>query len=84
MGLKGLIGARRDLPARCGQPVLAPDAIRVARAWSSTLYFLGAAMLLIRPWDQSLHQTRGDSVWTNGTEAVPGKAAPDESGITFE
>ena len=24
--------------------------------------FLGAAMLLMLPWDQSLHQTRGDSM----------------------
>src|SRR5699024_6597733 len=28
---------------------------------SSSGYFLGAAMLLILPWIQSLHQTRGDS-----------------------
>src|SRR5699024_8662900 len=33
----------------------------VALSRSSSGYFLGAAMLLILPWDQSLHQTRGDS-----------------------
>ena len=38
-------------------------AIRVARCWSSTLYFLGAAMtLIILPRIESLHQTRGDSL----------------------
>ena len=41
---------------------LASNAIRVARCWSSTLYFLGAAMtLIILPRIESLHQTRGDS-----------------------
>ncbi len=41
-------------------------AIRVARRWSSTLYFLGAAMtLIILPRIESLHQTRGDSsLWS--------------------
>ncbi len=83
MGLKGLIGARRDLPARCGHPFLAPDAVRVARAWSSTLYFLGAAMLLIHLWDQSLYQTRGEP---GRTAQKPSQAErrPDGSGITFE
>ncbi|MBM7529165.1 hypothetical protein [Brevibacterium luteolum] len=60
VGVEEVLGEGFGL-ARCGQPFLAPEAIRVARAWSSTLYFLGAAMLLIRPWDQSLHQTRGES-----------------------
>src|SRR5699024_9808597 len=36
-------------------------AILVALSRSSSGYFLGAAMLLILPWIQSLHQTRGDS-----------------------
>ena len=37
-------------------------AILVARCWSSTLYFLGAGMvLIILPRIQNLHQTRGDS-----------------------
>src|SRR5699024_1844836 len=35
--------------------------ILVALSRSSSGYFLGAAMLLILPWIQSLHQTRGDS-----------------------
>ena len=33
----------------------------MALSRSSSGYFLGAAMLLILPWIQSLHQTRGDS-----------------------
>ncbi|MBE7372871.1 hypothetical protein [Dermacoccus barathri] len=33
----------------------------MARSRSSSGYFLGAATLHILPWDQSLHQTRGDS-----------------------
>ena len=41
---------------------LASNAIRVARCWSSTLYFLGAAItIIILPRIESLHQTRGDS-----------------------
>ena len=37
-------------------------AIRVARFWSSTLYFHGAAMTpIILPRIETLHQTRGDS-----------------------
>ena len=36
--------------------------IRVARSRSSSGYFRGAGMLCILPLDQSLHQTRGDSV----------------------
>ena len=60
VGVEEVLGEGFGL-ARCGQPFLAPDAIRVARAWSSTLCFPGAAMLLILPWDQSLHQTRGES-----------------------
>src|SRR5699024_12738735 len=41
----------------------------VALSRSSSGYFLGAAMLLILPWIQSLHQTRGDS--TVGRDAAP-------------
>ena len=38
-------------------------AIRVARCWSSTLYFHGAAMtLIILPRIESLHQTQDDSL----------------------
>ena len=34
----------------------------MALSRSSSGYFLGAAILLILPWIQSLHQTRGDSL----------------------
>lgn len=48
-------------PRHLSGSFLASNAIRVARCWSSTLYFLGTDMTLILHWFESLHQTRGDS-----------------------
>jgi len=51
-------------PTRRNAPVLVPGsrrrstAILIARSRSSSGYFLGAAMTLILPWNESLHQTR--------------------------
>ena len=39
----------------------AATAILVALSRSSSGYFFGVGMVLILPWDHSLHQTRGDS-----------------------
>jgi len=39
----------------------AATAILVALSRSSSGYYFGAAMVLILPWDHSLHQTPGDS-----------------------
>src|SRR5699024_4035812 len=52
---------RRNVPDFVAGSCRASTAILVALSRSSSGYFLGAAMLLILPWIQSLHQTRGDS-----------------------
>src|SRR5699024_8449841 len=52
---------RRNVPDLVDGSRHALTAILVALSRSSSGYFLGAAMLLILPWIQSLHQTRGDS-----------------------
>src|SRR5699024_6015541 len=52
---------RRNAPDLVAGSRRASTAILVALSRSSSGYFLGAAMLLILPWIQSLHQTRGDS-----------------------
>ena len=65
LNISGLIPScsptRRNVPDLVAGSRRASTAILVALSRSSSGYFLGAAMLLIRPWDQSLHQTRGDS-----------------------
>src|SRR5699024_321227 len=53
---------RRNAPDLVAGSRRASTAILVALSRSSSGYFLGAAMLLILPWIQSLHQTRGDSL----------------------
>src|SRR5699024_9571763 len=52
---------RRNVPDLVAGSSRASTAILVALSRSSSGYFLGAAMLLILPWDQSLHQTRGET-----------------------
>src|SRR5699024_6458903 len=52
---------RRNVPDLVDGSRRASPAIPVPLSRSSSGYFLGAAMLLILPWIQSLHQTRGDS-----------------------
>ena len=52
---------RRNVPDLVAGSSRASTAILVALSRSSSGYFLGAAMLLILPWDQSLHQTHGDT-----------------------
>src|SRR5699024_7578115 len=67
--------ARRNVPDFLAGSCRASTATPVALSRSSAGSFLGAAMLLILPWIQSLHQTRGDSrsprVRTLGTPEVP-------------
>jgi hypothetical protein len=50
-------GLRTDFP----RARLASNARRVALSLSSGEYLLGAAIVLILPCDESLHQTRGDT-----------------------
>src|SRR5699024_1584508 len=57
---------RRNVPDLVAGFRRASTAILVALSRSSSGYFLGAAILPILPWDQSLHQTRGDSVFDLG------------------
>src|SRR5699024_6856827 len=65
LSVSGLIPScsptRRNVPDLVAGSSRASTAILVALSRSSSGYFLGAAMLLILPWIQSLHQTRGDS-----------------------
>src|SRR5690606_19237435 len=49
---------RRSAPDRVTGSRRRSTAIRIARSRSSSGYFLGAAMTLILPWNESLHQTR--------------------------
>src|SRR5690606_19731766 len=53
---------RRSAPVLVAGSRLRSTAIRIARSRSSSGYFLGAAMTLILPWNESLHQTRGATV----------------------
>src|SRR3954453_19163570 len=53
---------RASAPGRVAGSRRASTAIRVARSRSSSGYFLGAAMTLILPLDESLHQTRRGTV----------------------
>src|SRR5699024_839937 len=66
LSVSGLIPSRsptrRNVPDLVAGSSRASTAILVALSRGSSGYFLGAAMLLILPWDQSLHQTRGDSI----------------------
>lgn len=62
------LGVDPESPTRRKAPVLVAGsrrrstAIRIARSRSSSGYFLGAAMTLILPWNESLHQTRHATV----------------------
>src|SRR5690625_640099 len=66
LSVSGLIPScsppRRHVPDLVAGSSRASTAILVALSRSSSGYLLGAAMLLLPPWDQSLHPTRSDSL----------------------
>src|SRR5699024_2476973 len=80
LSVSGLIPScsptRRNVPDLVAGSSRASTAILVALSRSSSGYFLGAAMLLILPWDQSLHQTRGDSYNHDRRHSSLGYLAP--------
>src|SRR5699024_5703030 len=76
LSVSGLIPScsptRRNVPDLVAGSSRASTAILVALSRSSSGYFLGAAMLLILPWDQSLHQTRDASMLCQAAAAASG------------
>src|SRR5690606_34508615 len=52
----------RSAPVLVAGSRLRSTALRIARSRSSSGYFLGAAMTLILPRNESLHQTRGATI----------------------
>ncbi len=67
---------RRNAPDLVAGSSRTATAILVAPSRSSSEYFLGAATVLIHPWDHSLHQTQGD------TTCPPSPRKPDLPGNT--
>src|SRR3954449_12809720 len=63
---------RASAPERVAGSRRASTANRVARSRSSSGYFLGAAMTLILQWIESLHQTRGETMYRNPNLNVDG------------
>jgi hypothetical protein len=65
------LAIRASAPPRVAGSCRASTAIRVARSRSPSGYFLGAAMTLILPLDESLHQTRRGTVSLTDTPLRP-------------